>query len=60
MKPKDKNVSRDTKFFATREVVEILLRYFVPEEYAEKLEFATLECSTSEEDDKKPGDDVRS
>ena len=60
MKPKDKDVSRDTKFFATREVVEILLRYFVPEEYAEKLEFATLECSTSEEDDKKPGDDVRS
>lgn len=26
MKPKDKDVSRDTKFFATREVVEILLR----------------------------------
>ena len=60
MKQKGKDVSRDTRFFATREVVEILLRYFVPEQYAEKLEFATLECSICEEDDKKPGDDARS
>lgn len=51
MTKEEKGVSFDTKFFATSEVVESLLRNFVPEEHAQGLDFPTLECCTYSADD---------
>ena len=59
MTKEEKGVSFDTKFFATSEVVESLLRNFVPEEHAQGLDFPTLECCTYSADNELQGNDVR-
>ena len=60
MTKEEKCVSFDKRFFATREVVESLLRNFVPEEHAQEgLDFPTLECCTYSADDEPQGNDIR-
>lgn len=58
MTKEENGVSFDKSFFASREVVESLLRNSVPEEHAQGLDFPTLSCTYSA-DNELQGNDVR-